>query len=61
MHNIYVSQETKLLPRLCKDHSEERPPPIEEILGEKHNELKGKQLGSRTRLTEDRFCVHSRS
>ena len=46
--NLHVSKEIKFLPRFNKDHSEKRPSSTKEILGEKHHECKGKQLGSRT-------------
>ena len=46
--NLHVSKETKFLPRFSQDHSEKRPPSTKEILGEKHHERKGKQLGSGT-------------
>ena len=46
---IYMSvKKIKFLPRFSQDHSEKRSPPTEEILGEKHYECKGKQLGSGT-------------
>ena len=45
---IYMSVSVKFLPRFSEDHSKKRPPPTQEVLGEKHHECKGKQLGSGT-------------
>ena len=46
--NLHVSKEIEFLPGFSKDHSEKRSSSTKEILGEKHHECKGKQLGSGT-------------